>query len=223
MTVAEWVGAERFYEFWFIFLSITFFISLIALIFVGSYTTKENRKKFLLIVTSFSVLVLSIGLFGHAKYHSYLEQASLINALVRDRQPRLNTYVYYGASEKNYYIDLNDLDSLRQLEMYQEKQIIEPITYLGEDKYFHYFERSDGKLFKKNRDIYFQDDINTAQLVGSQFELMDDDFKQIGFFNPNRIMFDYIGIPKTQEGIIFEPEDNSKIPTAETGIRHWNF
>ncbi|HLR91623.1 MAG TPA: hypothetical protein VK048_01015 [Atopostipes sp.] len=223
MTVEYWVNAERFYELWFVVISAFIILCGIVMIFIGSYARKKNRKKFLFIPGVIIVVLSIIGLLGHYRYQPYLEQASAVNPLIRDRTPRLATYVYYGSLEENYYKDLNALDTLQNMVLYEEEQVIEPVTYLGEGEYFHYFENTEGELFKQDREIVFTEESPHAQVVGSRFNLKDEAFQDIGFKNPKNTMFDSIKIPASEQGKIYIPEDDFQIPQTKDKFRRWNF
>lgn len=220
MLLEFWVNAERFYEFWIVIIGMMFFTGVIGLIFVSSYAKPGNRKKVNALVLTFSLGGILVGLIGHAYFHPYLEQASYITPQLRDRQPRMRTYVYYLRSDQNAYIDFNILDRLRKVELYEEEQVTESITYLGKDEHFHYFERSNGDLFKQNREVAFNKDITESKLNGSLFTLKNEEFLEIGFKEPEQTMFDNIQIPIGQEGTTYEPEDASRIPKS---IPWWNF
>lgn len=223
MSVEFWTSAERFYEFWFFIISLLLLLSAIVVIFIASYARKENRKSFILIMIAFVTTLGITGLLGHNRYRTYLEQASYNNPLIRDRQPRMATYIYYGTSEENYYSQLNYLDSLRNMVLYEEERVIEPVIYLGQGDYFHYFEDSNEQLFKQNRQVEFADKAEQAQLIGSRFTLKDKSFQEVGFKNPENTMFEYIEVPMSEQEKTYDPEGDSQIPRAEERIHHWNF
>jgi len=223
MSVEFWRNAELFYEFCFFIISVLLLISVIVMIFVVTYARKENRKKYILVMVGVTMIFAITGFLGHVRYRPYLNQASYISPLIRDREPTMTTYVAYGATEEDYYSQFNDLDSLRNLVLYEEEQITEPVFYLGHGDYFHYFKRSDGQLFKQNRHIEFAEKTQQTQLIGSRFFLKDESFQDIGFKNPENTMFDYIKIPASEQGKSYVPEDGSQIPRVEEEVHQWNF
>ncbi len=223
MSVEYWINAEQFYEFWFVIISLLFLINIIVIIFVIVYAKKENRKKFIFLTVGSAAIFGMVGVIGYVYYHPYLEQASYTNPLIRDREPRMLTYTYYGTVEETNYYKLNYLDGLRQMTLYEEEQIVEPIHYLGKGKYFHYFERENGEFFKQNLQVEFTETAQQAQLIGGRFTLKDEAFQKIGFKNPESTMFEGIEIPVAEQGKTYEPEDEAQIPRAEDSIRFWNF
>lgn len=223
MSVEFWNSAERFYELWFIVLGVIAFLFLMTILFVWMYARKEKRKRYTLISLLGIGAVAAIGVGGHLKYQPYLEEASHVNPLIRDREPTMTGYVYYGQYERNFFSQLNDLESLRDMSLYEEERVTEPVTYLGAGDYFHYFERSNGEVFKQNRLVEFIEESTQAQLVGSRFQLRDDAFQEIGFQNPKNVMFEYIEVPASEEGKTYEPEYDPAIPTAEERFHQWNF
>lgn len=223
MSVDFWRNAELFYEFWFVILSVLAFLSMIVIIFSVTYAEKRNRKKLIIGVLSFYTVLGLIGFFGHNRYEVYLDQATHVNPLIRDRQPRFASYIHYGASEQSYYTQFNNLDSLRDMDLYEEEQVTEPIVYLGQGDRYHYFERLDGQSFKHHREIEFIESAEGIELIGSRFTLKDEAFKEIGFKNPGNTMYDRIQMPLSEEGKTYEPKDDAQIPRAEDTINRWNF
>jgi len=212
-----------FMNFGFFIISVLLLISVIVMIFVVTYAKKENRIKYILIMVGVTMIFATTGFLGHVRYRPYLNQANYISPLIRDREPTMTTYVAYGATEEDYYSQFNDLDGLRNLVLYEEEQVTEPVVYLRHGDYFHYFERSDEQLFKQNRHIEFVETAQETQLIGSRFFLNDESFQEIGFKNPENTMFDYIKIPVSEQGKIYEPEDSSQIPRVEEEVHEWNF
>lgn len=223
MTVEFWTKAERFYEFGFLIVGFLLLVSVITVIFIVSYARDKRRNQLILAIVSLSLVVGSTGFFQHRQLHLYLEQAIYVNPLIRDRQPRLMTYLYYNEREQQQYSQLNHIESLRKSILYEEIQVKEPLRYLGQNGYFHYFERVDGLIFKKHQQIEFSKTIQQAQLVGSKFTLKNESFKEIGFKNPKNNMFECIKIPIFEKGRIYKPDDAIQIPTAEKSVEWWNF
>lgn len=220
ITLEFWVNAEQFYEFWMVILGIFLFTLLIGIIFVSSYIKKKNNAKVNILLLILTIGTVLVGFFGHFRYKPYLEQATYITPQLRDRQPRMLTYVPYLRSDQNAYVNMNSLERLRNVVLYEEEQVSEPVSYLGKDEHFHYFERSNGELFKQNQKVFFSKEIEEAELNGSLFTLKNKEFLEIGFKEPEQTMFDHIQIPMNQEGITYKPEKDSRIPT---GIPWWNF
>lgn len=223
MTVDFWRNAELFYEFWFLILSVFLLFSLFVLIFGYTYAEKKNRKKLFIGVLSVLLVIGLFGICGHTRYEVYLDQASHVTPLIRDRQPRLRSYIYYGTYEQSYYTQFNELESLRQVDLYEEEQIVEPLVYLGKGDDYYYFEQSDGQSFKHYQGIEFTEATADTQLTGSRFALKDEDFKEIGFKNPSNTMYDQIQIPHAEKEKHYEPEEDTHIPNAEDAMNRWNF
>lgn len=223
MSYEFWTKAEQFYSFWIIIISMLVLFSVIMLIFVFTYTKGKKRTKFSLSIVGFTVVVAVISILLHMHYRPYLDQASLANPLIRDREPNFTGYTYYGSGEEGFYSNFNDLESLRKSVLYEEKRVAQPVTYLGVGDYFHYFTRPDGEIFKQSRNVVFNEDAPQTQLVGSQFTLVDESFKEIGFKNPKNTMFEYLEIPTSEQGKTYQPEYDPQIPVAEERLRLWNF
>ncbi len=224
MTVEWWTGAERFYELWVFVWGLLFLLALIGLVFVFTYAKKDNRKKPMRILMGLLALVGLLSLNGHRKYHFYLEQARYSNPLIRDREPKLNTYQYYGETEELIYSQLNGIDSLRKMVLYEEEPVTVPLIYLGQDENFHYFEHPEGHLFKQTLKITFSETAAQTQLKGSRFTLKDEAFREIGFKNPEPIMYEAIEIPVAEQEKRFGAEEKEAfIPRIEDTLPDWNF
>lgn len=223
MAIDFWTSAERFYELWFFILSLLFLFLVIVFLFALTYTSKHNRMKVILWMTSSLVAVMLVGLFGHSNYHPYLEQASYTNPLIRDREPRLHMYIPYSQTEQRMFEQLNDIHALRQMVLYEEEHVAERITYLGQDKNYHYFEHEEGQRFKETFSIEFREDAQEAYLHGSLFFLKDEEFKEIGFKNPRNIMYDKITIPADEQDKFFDTAEEDFISRTEEVFYQWNF
>ena len=132
-------------------------------------------------------------------------------------------YIPYPQTEQRIFEQLNDLESLRQMVLYREEKVAEPITYLGQDTNYHYFEHESGQLFKETFHIEFREKAQQAYLKGSLFSLKDEAFKDIGFRNPTNIMYDQIVIPATEQEKIFNTQEEDFISRTEKVLHHWNF
>lgn len=223
MTIEFWTSAERFYELWFFIFSLLFLFIVIVFLFALTYTSKNNRIKVITGLTSLLVVIGLIGLYGHLHYHPYLEQASYTNPLIRDREPRLHMYIPYSQTEQMMFEQLNDLKSLRKMVLYKEEKVVEPITYLGKDTNYYYFEHEDGQRFKETFSIKFSEDADHAFLKGSLFSLKDEAFHKIGFKNPRNIMYDEIVIPANEKEKIFHTQEEDFISRSKEVFPHWNF
>lgn len=223
MSLDFWLEAERFYDFWVAIIFSLFILNLITVIFVYTYIHKDKRRKPIIALLTFGIVLGLAGMIGHLHYQSYLPEFKHVNPLIRDRTPRFIGYNYYGATEENFYHQLNDIDALRELILYEEIRVTETITYLGEGDHSHYFIRDTGELFRHNRQLVFKDDIEETQLVGARFVLKDEVFHDIGFKNPVNTMFDYLEIPAHMKGTTYQPADETDFRRTENVILNWNF
>lgn len=223
MTIDFWTGAERFYDFWFVIFLVALVFILFAIIFTITYTEKENRTKVIVGLLVGAAAIFVVGILGNNYYKPYLEQNRYINPLMRDRTPSFTGYSYFGRGELTSYSQLNDLEALQEFVLYEEEIVTETVDFLGKDEHYHYFELENDQIVKYFYDIQFKEEIQEAQFVGSRFFLKDDAYKEIGFMNPENIMFQYIGIPTSEQDKVYEPDDPYQVPKANERMFHWNF
>lgn len=230
MSVNFWIQAELFYETATIIISIIVLLIIIAAIFVKTNNNKKvktddtNRNKifkYLLLAASF---IAMIGFIGHLYYQSYLDEVSSVNALIRDRHREFFGYVPYSTSEQDYYRNLNHLEPLRESELYKETEETLTVEFLGIDNTLHFFENENGVLFQMSQiHVEYVDGLDSAQLVGSQFQLVNSDFEEIGFRNPPYIMFERLEIPENQKDKTFKPNNPNDVHNTLYAHPDWVF
>lgn len=214
MTVSFWNQAEWFYETIIIILAVLILLCIAAAIFAKSagnrrvLTTNRTKKiVFWLCLASAGILFL-IGLAGHLYYQPYLSEVSLTNPLTRDRERHLFGFDYYSQWDHDFYTNLNYIDQLRTSSLYQEEAHRLPIDYLGRDSTLHYFKNDRDEIYRVSQmDAEYADGLDQAQLAGSTFKLQDESFKDIGFKNPEKIMFEKLLVPRDQKDLQYQLEN----------------
>jgi len=217
-----WVSAETFYTTVLPVTAIVLLVGVMVLLFVFQYAGPKSNLRKRATGVFLSVLFLSVlgGLFGHQRYNPYLEQAALMNPLIRDRERILGFDKLVWGTERRMYQDLNDLEALRKLKMYEEEPVKEYLDYLGSDGYVHYF--SDGKRTMKyiGEVQYFNEE---THLSGVQFSLIDPQFQDIGFQDSLNAMAETVKINESERNKTFSPESSYGVHLLEDSIRGWNF
>lgn len=221
MTFSLWSQAEKFYNSTLIWMALgSVFIILIGL-FIVFYA---ERKKAVRIIGILIIILSVVGFWTverHQRYASYLKEYSLISPLVRDRQADTIVPVFFSEREKKVYARLNDVESLQELSMYQEKDKRIKVHYLGESQFLHYFEY-EGKIFQTSKRITYTD-VPDAQIVGSEFILSEPKYMEIGFNNDLNIMFRTIEVNTKNEHKIYMPKSGQHIPSIKEVFHQWNF
>lgn len=230
MTANFWVQAEIFYESVLLAIIVIVFILLFAAIFVKSIQPKRvkvnkptNPKVFRGIISA-ALVVTAIGLVGHFIYHPYLDEVPLINPLLRDRNREFMGYQYYSDYETDYYMNMNYIDSLRRSALYEESQHLAPVTYLGTENTLYYFENDEQELFRVSSiNVELLDNLETAQLIGSSFSLVDPSFEAIGFKNPPNVMFERLEIPADQADTEYNLDNPTDVRNNNYAVDDWIF
>ena len=218
MPVTTWMVAETFYNVSLPIMVIISLITFLILVFVLSYA---NWTKARYIVLLFILGLIASGVYSvekHTQYAAYLEEYSLINPLIRDRRIIFGYPFYYSSRERRVYTQLHDIESLRNLSMYQEKLVVEELHYLGKKDYFHY----NGEIFKTAKKVTYTKSTTYAQIIGSQFSLVDD-YQTIGFNKELKPMFNTIIINEDSKDTLYEPISESQVLLEEIGFSNWNF
>lgn len=222
MSVTTWMAAELFYNVSLPVIMIISLLTFLILVFVLSYA---NWTKARYIVLLFTLGLIVSGVYSvekHTQYAAYLEEYSLINTLIRDRRIIFGFPSYYSSRERRIYSQLHDIESLRNLSMYQEKLVVEELHYLGKKDYFHYFDYN-GEIFKTAKKVTYTKSTTYAQIIGSQFSLVDEDYQTIGFNKELKPMFNTIIINEDSKDNIYEPISESRVLLEEIVFSNWNF
>lgn len=223
MSVDYWVEAETFYNTTMVAVAVVILLLAMLSGMIYFYSKSPHKKK---IAASGGILTLILGLglvAGHLKYQDFLAVNEHVTPLVRDRQKAFLDYTYRSEDDMDYFAKLHDPESVRALEMYQEEAVTEPVSYVGKDDLFYYFEQ-DGELFKQRSNVVFDANVEAAQMVGSTFALKNEAFFDIGFRNPPYILFDHIVVNQEEEAELMEVENDSFVDTAEEHFsKTWSF
>ena len=200
MSAEFWTNAEKFYEFQLISIAGVLVIFVTLIIFVATGFEKKTRRNVIV-----GIMILSIGLIAtavnrHMQYRSYIDLVTYVNPLIRDRHPSYIGDVFYSRAEQSAYSRFNNLEALREFELYNEIVVTETVDYLGQDKYYHYFEHENDVVTKQRRNVSFEEDVTQTQFIGSQFYLKNQELQEIGFHNIERVMFNQVHIPAAEEG-----------------------
>lgn len=230
MSVDFWIQAEWFYETVIIILGVIASILIFGAILFKfrknnrvKSNYKKNNKPFWGML-SFAGVLLVIGLVGHIIYRPYLDEISIVNPLIRDRQKELFGYVPYPDREQDYYRNLNHLEALRTSSLYEETTQTQTVKFLGTENTLHYFENDRGELYRISQiNVEYVDDIDDPQLVGSKFELSDNEFSEIGFKNPPYIMFERFEVPSNLSDLKYELNNPTDVRDSQYAFVDWTF
>lgn len=223
VSVEFWVAAETFYNTTMVAVAVVILVLLMLSGMILGYSKSRHKKK---IAAAGGVLVLGLSIWlavGHLRYQEFLEVNDHVTPLVRDRQKKFSDYTYRSEDEMQYFAKLHDPDNVRSLEMYQEETVTQPITYIGKDANFYYFEQDDD-LFKQRSNVVFDADATETEMVGSVFYLLDESYFDIGFRNPPYIMYDHIIVDQEEGNELIDVENDDFVATAEEHFsKTWSF
>ncbi|MCI3027582.1 hypothetical protein LMF32_00340 [Desemzia sp. C1] len=222
MAFSTWIQAEQFYNRTVMWIALGSIVIIFIGLFIVFYAERKKAVRFIGVLTIVLVLVGVWTFEQHQQYALYLKEYSLTSPLIRDRQADAIVPVFYSEREKKVYARLNDLESLQELSLYEEKDHSIPIHYLGESQFLHYFEY-EGKIFHTSSRILYTDDVSDAQIVGSEFTLKDPRYMEIGFNNDLNTMFRAIEVNEKNRQKSYTPEAGQYIPSIKEVFHQWNF
>lgn len=163
--------------------------------------------------------------FGHLRYNYWIEQNDYINPGIRSSQTILGIETSEDPSIVKTYRRSGTLkENLKALKMYESKKVSIPFSYdyAGSNENNHYF------TYGKNSQYVFilQGKINWTkkkrELVGFEFSLTDERFKDIGFYSEPNIIFDSLSLPETEQRVLADIDVNDALSINEM-ISGWNF
>lgn len=223
MSVEFWKAAELFYETVLPVVGIISGVLLLILLYAQIYA-KGMIKKIVMLGSVISLITIGAYVaWGYQHYEPYLSKAKLVTPLIRDRKKGIFGYKYYSWDELRTYKRLNNTEHLRELTLYAEEEVRDKVVYLGKGPYFHYAKDQHGKIFKLEKGVVFASDVTQATMVGVLFELTHPEYEEIGFFNPERVMYEHLLIPETEKGKTFEPDYDPDVPMAKDHFQQWSF
>lgn len=230
MSVDFWIQAEWFYETILIIIGVLIFTLIAGAILVKSIkrnhvksNRKERNKPFWIMLTIVGVLLI-IGVTGHLIYRPYLQEVSIVNPLLRDRQRELFGYEPYPQRDQDYYRNLNYIEPLRESTLYDESTQTQPVEFLGTENTLHYFKNDRDEIYRVSQiNVDYVDDLDHAQLIGSQFKLNNKEFEDIGFRNPPYIMFERLEVPSNLNNLEYELDNPTDVRENQYAFPDWIF
>ena len=223
MSLEFWKTAETFYETQLPVAGISLGVLLLVFLYARMYAKGKGKTIIIFSSLLFFVAIGGYSVWGYQHYADYLPKAKVVTPLIRDRERGLLGYKQYSWDELRTYKRFNDAEHIRELDFYDEKEVSEEVTYLGKGSYFHYFQDRYEKIFKIEKNVRFDEATTTSKMVGATFQINNPKYKEIGFFDPERIMYERVLIPKKEQGKTFEPDYDPHVPMAKDHFHKWNF
>lgn len=191
-TVEQWQRAELFYQ---SLLPTIIMVALVVLVFLLLFIfTKSRFKK--ITVTILSLIIIVCGglvLIGLSRYSHYTNYTKQINASVRDREKVWIGYRMYDRDHiQRAFFSLKQSD-ITDLEIYQPVERDQEIEYLGSAHNTYYFMLGANKYSISFQPVF--EEVSTAKLVGTQYQLVAEEFSTIGFLSETGIILEKIVIP----------------------------
>lgn len=222
-----WLKAEAFYTLTMPILVLVFLFLLIVYILAYSYT--DPRKKARKIATrSFLILIICSGsyfVWGHAKYNAWVEANEYINPGIREHTYIMGMKSPEDPSMVRVYRRSNALyKNVSALEMYTGEKVQRDFVYpyLGSRGEVHYFAYGDEEqyAFTYRGDIEWTDDERVMN--GWRFNLIDDQFEEIGFYNEFDIIFESIALKRDEQKEL-DAVNTAYVVTIEEMFAGWIF
>lgn len=203
MSADLWNQAERFYLSILPLFAILFFIGLMALIFILSYTSKKSilRKRLLIGYFSFFTCIGGISFFLHQRYSDWMEARENITPAILTHQT-----IFFRRVEEDpavvelYRNSINQLEAFRMLEMYEEQEetLALDYEYIGTTGRNHYFlvDPDRNYVMRYVGDVKYTE--GESYIQGTTFRLADQEFMNIGFLEPDYAILETLYVNKAE-------------------------
>ena len=208
ITAEQWLAGEVFTNntmpVVFILIGILIFAILISLLYL-----KKTTKLYLLLGL-LVILAVGTGLFAYYK----LSTLTAYNELSKNESPQIRDRVkkpFMYEETKPGEVSLVDIDRLDRLPFYTRHDVIEDdnVTYLGHTDYLYYFKiyRTLFSINIKSENIEISDNIQVPERVGYRYELRDQEFAKLGFYQEIGPIYYKIIIPASQADKVYQTND----------------
>lgn len=224
MTLAFWIAAEKWFEFWApLSLGLIMFIALVMSFAVTKRKTLIGRRILQTSVLLIGILAIVLFINNH-RFSTYLDSAEHVTPVIRHMHYKaFQGYQPMARSTIDTYARYHDPEGVMATGLYTEEVVTENVNYLGKKHRHHYFEH-EGTIFKQyESSVIFDSSQNETAIIGTLYHLKNPEFKSIGFQDTHFIFYDKVVIAEEDIGKEYEPEDEFLIPTLKDIFLEWTF
>ncbi|MBG9978556.1 hypothetical protein [Ruoffia tabacinasalis] len=204
----QWIAMEQFYYEYFAW-GLLVVIILSILLVSCLYYVNLLIPKIILILTIIAFTLFGLGAVGgYSQYGDLIEQASKETAAIRDfKRTFFMIDMPYQAMEMKAYRDGYFDEGFEAVGFYEKMFVSEPVEYLGATQQGGYVFRIGGREYVVSQAwVRFSDEVDQAVRVGTQYQVADPRFVDIGFVKKSRVLLDEYVIPSQAENRMADKE-----------------
>lgn len=204
----QWIAMEQFYYEYFAW-GLLVVIILSILLVSCLYYVNLLIPKIILILTIIAFTLFGLGAVGgYSQYGDLIEQASKETAAIRDfKRTFFMIDMPYQAMEMKAYRDGYFDEGFEAVGFYEEMFVSEPVEYLGATQQGGYVFRIGGREYVVSQAwVRFSDEVDQAVRIGTQYQVADPRFVDIGFVKKSRVLLDEYVVPSQAENRMADKE-----------------
>lgn len=224
MPFDYWVAAEKWYEAYAIYVMLGIFLLLFAAALSVSKRKTTWGKRFIVSCLGVSLLLGGFLWWNNERYAGYLETARLVTPGMRVMEYSfMGGYRSLSRTETDSYKRHHNPEGFAATGLYEEVEVVQPLTYLGKKGRHHYFQYRD-RIFKQyETSVEFVEPAAETAMLGHRYQLKDDQYASIGFQDSPYLFYDRMLVAGPDTGQTYEPEDEFLVPTADEVFLEWVF
>ena len=197
----QWIAMEQFYYGYFAW-GLLVVIILSILLVSCLYYVNLLIPKIILILTLIAFTIFGVGVVrGYSQYGDLIEQASKESAAIRNfKRTFFMIDMPYQAMEMKAYRDGYFDEGFEAVGFYEKMFVSEPVEYLGATQQGGYVFRIGGSEYVVSQAwVRFSDEVNQAVRIGTQYQVTDPRFIELGFVEKSRVLLDEYIVPNQAE------------------------
>ena len=218
----QWLAMEQFYYedvgVILIFFIIGAILSISTISHLSHWFSKVVNGIFLVFV-----IISGIFIFNNINQHGELmAKAKYVSPANRDFKRNVYRDEQYSATSNNLFRNAYMSQHFEGVGLYQSKEFVEEVEYLGRDSKGYLYFQIDGNIYLVLESVVtFEDEQTTAIRVGKGYKLIDEKLTELGFVSQSRIFFQEFRVPNSMIDKEFEREQNSIIMQHKEIVAKW--
>ena len=217
----QWLAMEQFYYHTFPMTIICGIVIAMILTVIIFHLNRPIIRKITLVLLLFEVGLATFAWSQYKHHEDLIRQTETLDAGIRSLDKGFFFEYPYNYSEIEAYKKLYNNDQFEELAFYTKNVIEEPIQFDGLSGKYAYIQIDKQPYKVASCLIEFSDQVKFPIRKGFEYELLDDRFKDIGFFPKSSIFLEKYLIPLSDQGKTFDFDRDSQYPYVFDQIQKW--